>query len=219
MSDKVDTWIFDLDNTLYSASSGVFAQIDARMKAFISHEIGLSLDDAYALQKKYFHAHGTTLRGLMLNHNTNPDAFLDFVHDIDHSYLGPDQRLAAAIDALPGRKLIYTNATTYHAERVVDRLKIGHLFDDIFDIRAAEFLPKPDPTPYRKMINDHVITPNTAAMFEDSSANLRPAAALGMTTIWVQHPTPAHLDLGSHDHCDHVTTDITAWLETTARSL
>lgn len=219
MKTRIDTWVFDLDNTLYSASTGVFAQIDARMKAFISRELGLSLSEAYTLQKKYFHAHGTTLRGLMLNHATDPDLFLDFVHDIDHSILAADQQLGNAIAALPGRKLVFTNATTYHAQRVIDRLEIGHLIEAIFDIRSAEYLPKPNAAPYHKMISDHAIDANSAAMFEDSSANLKPAAELGMTTVWVKHPNPVHLDTGDHGHCHHTTENLTAWLGTTARIL
>jgi putative hydrolase of the HAD superfamily len=219
MNARIDTWVFDLDNTLYSASAGVFSQIDARMKAFISRQLGLSLAEAYALQKKYFHAHGTTLRGLMLNHDTQPDAFLDFVHDINHDILAPDDKLAAAITALPGRKFVFTNATTYHAQRVLDRLKIAHLIEDIFDIKAAGYMPKPNSEPYEKMIRQHGIVASSAAMFEDSSANLKPAAELGMTTVWVKHPTPVHIDNGNHNHCQHVTENLTAWLETTARTL
>lgn len=219
MRSLIDTWIFDLDNTLYSASTGVFGQIDARMKSFIARELGLTLAEAYTLQKKYFHAHGTTLRGLILNHATDPDTFLDFVHDIDHDILDADHRLAKAIESLPGRKFVFTNATAYHAERVMDRLEISHLMEAIFDIRSAEYLPKPNAEPYQKMIREHAIHANSAAMFEDSSANLKPAADLGMTTIWVKHPTPVHIDTGNHDHCQHLTENLTMWLETTARTL
>ncbi len=216
MSASIETWVFDLDNTLYSASTGVFSQIDARMKAFIAREVGLSLEEAYALQKKYFHAHGTTLRGLMLHHGTDPDAFLDFVHDIDHDILDADHRLGAAIAALPGRKIVFTNGTTYHAQRVLARLKIEHLIEAIFDIRAAGYIPKPSAEPYQKIITEHGIAPRRAAMFEDSSANLKPAADLGMKTVWVRHPNPVHRDSGNHDHCHYIIEDLVAWLETTA---
>lgn len=213
---QIDTWIFDLDNTLYRAATRVFDQIDARMKAFISQELGLTTDEAYALQKKYFHAHGTTLRGLMLNHSTNPDAFLDFVHDINHDVLEPDAPLEQAIRALPGRKLVFTNGTTYHAERTVARLGLAHLFDAIFDIRAGAYIPKPSREPYDTLIAQHNISPARAVMFEDSSANLKTAADLGMTTVWVRHDTSMHRENGPTDHCHHVTDDLTAWLEATA---
>jgi putative hydrolase of the HAD superfamily len=219
MPGHVASWIFDLDNTLYSASSGVFDQIDARMKAFIARELGLPPEDAFWLQKRYFHAHGTTLRGLMLNHGTDPDAFLDFVHDIDHSILDPDHRLAKALAALPGRKVVFTNGTAGHARRVIDRLEIGHLIEAIFDIRAADYVPKPNAEPYRKMIAAHGIAPAAAAMFEDSSANLKPAAEIGMTTVWVRHAQAVHPAPDDTGHCHYVTDDLTAWLETTARRI
>ena len=212
IKNRFDTWIFDLDNTLYKAATRVFDQIDARMKAFISRELGLTLDDAYLLQKKYFHAHGTTLRGLMLNHGTDPESFLDFVHDIDHSVLDADARLGAAINALPGRKLIFTNGTTKHAERTVERLGIGHLFEGIFDIRAGNYIPKPSREPYDLLMAAHNVTPARAIMFEDSTANLKPAADMGMTTVWVRHDTTHHRHTNT-DHCHHTTEDLASWLE------
>ncbi|MBL8631427.1 MAG: pyrimidine 5'-nucleotidase [Rhodospirillaceae bacterium] len=211
-ANSFETWIFDLDNTLYQAATRVFDQIDARMKAFIGRELGLSPDDAFKLQKQYFHAHGTTLRGLMLNHGTDPDAFLDFVHDIDHSVLQTDARLAAAIAALPGRKLVFTNGTHHHAERTIDRLGLAHLFDAIFDIRAANYIPKPSREPYDVLIAAHNVTPSRAIMFEDSTANLKVPADLGMTTVWVRHDATFHRH-GNTDHCHHVTEDLSAWLE------
>ena len=186
MSASIDCWVFDLDNTLYSADVAVFHQIDQRMKAFVARELGLSLDEAYKLQKKYFHDHGTTLRGLMLNHSIDPDAFLDFVHDIDHDILDADHRLATAIGALPGRKFVFTNGTDYHARRVMERLEITHLIESVFDIRAADYLPKPNHGPYEKFVAKFGIAPQRAAMFEDSSANLKPAASMGMTTVWAR---------------------------------
>jgi putative hydrolase of the HAD superfamily len=207
-----ETWIFDLDNTLYRAATRVFDQIDVRMKAFICRELGLTPDDAFKLQKQYFHAHGTTLRGLMLNHGTDPETFLDFVHDIDHSVLEADARLGTAIASLPGRKIVFTNGTRYHAERTVERLGIGHLFEDIFDIRAGNYVPKPAREPYDALVSAHKIDPKLAIMFEDSTANLLIPAELGMTTVWVKHDTTMHRQIDP-DHCHHVTDDLSAWLE------
>ncbi len=211
-SQTFETWIFDLDNTLYRAATRVFDQIDARMKMFIGRELGLTPDDAFKLQKKYFHEHGTTLRGLMLNHSTDPELFLDFVHDIDHSVLEADVRLETAIAALPGRKIVFTNGTQYHAERTVERLGLSHLFEAIFDIRAGNYIPKPSREPYELLINAHRVNPKRAIMFEDSTANLKVAAELGMTTVWVKHDATFHIHAGT-DHCHHETDDLSAWLE------
>jgi putative hydrolase of the HAD superfamily len=215
----VETWVFDLDNTLYGAHTNLFHQIDARMKTFIARLFGISAEEAFALQKRYYRAHGTTLRGLMLHHSVDPDAFIDFVHDIDHTVLEPDPELAAALAALPGRKVIYTNGSEHHAAQVLSRLGITDSFDAIFDIRAGNYLPKPDPAPYAAMTAALGLRPERAAMFEDSFKNLRPAADMGMVTVWVRHPEhvpAAHDDIS---HCRFMTDDVVAWLEEAAAVL
>lgn len=209
----VDAWVFDLDNTLYPASTNLFAQIDVRMKSYIATLLDLTLEDAFKLQKRYYHLYGTSLRGLILHHQVDPDSFLDYVHDIDHSVLNADPRLDALLAALPGRKLIYTNGSAYHAERTVKRLGVDHHFSDIFDIRAGAYIPKPDPAGYAAMIAKHAVTPSRAVMFEDSHKNLAPAAALGMKTVYVRHGgdlVPPDEDLS---HCHYVTDDLLGWLE------
>lgn len=208
----VDTWIFDLDNTLYPPTIDLFSQIDVRMKQYIARELKLPEDEAFVLQKKYYRAHGTTLRGLMLNHGTDPDGFLDFVHDIDHSVLAPHAELRAALTALPGRRFVYTNGSRRHAEQVLARLGVDDLFAGIFDIRAGAYLPKPQPEPYRLMTAGFGIDPQRAAMFEDSFLNLKPAADMGMITVWVRHPehTPGPGD--DLSHCRYVTDDLIGWL-------
>jgi putative hydrolase of the HAD superfamily len=211
----VDTWIFDLDNTLYSASTHLFGQIDVRMKAFIARELGLGPDDAQALQKRYYREHGTTLRGLMLNHSVDPDAFLDFVHDIDHTVLEPDAALRAVLARLPGRRYIYTNGIAHHATQVATRLGILHLFDGIFDIRTGGYIPKPDPAPYREIVTRYGIAPARAVMFEDSFQNLKPAADLGMATVWVRHEEHVPGPDDDLTHCMYVTDDLIAWLTET----
>jgi putative hydrolase of the HAD superfamily len=211
--DHIEAWIFDLDNTLYPASAHLFPQIDRRMKAFIADSLKLSLDDAFALQKRYYWTYGTTLRGLMLNHNVEPDHFLEYVHDIDHSVLTTDSRLSAALAGLPGRKFIYTNGSERHAVNVMDRLGITNHFDGIFDIRAGNYIPKPEPAPYAELVARHAISPANAVMFEDIHRNLKPAADLGMTTVWVQHPeNPAKAD-EDLSHCRFVTDDLIGWLQ------
>ncbi len=210
--DHIEAWIFDLDNTLYPASANLFPQIDTRMKAFIGRLLNLSPDDAFTLQKDYYWKYGTTLRGLMLNHDVIPDEFLEYVHDIDHSTLSADAALDAALTLLPGRKFIYTNGSERHAVNVMDRLGVTRHFDGIFDIRASNYIPKPEPAPYAEMIARHAIAPGRAIMFEDIHRNLKPAADLGMETVWVRHaenPAKPGEDLS---HCGHVTEDLIGWL-------
>ena len=207
----IDTWVFDLDNTLYPASAGLFPQIDVRMKAFISDLLGLEGDKAFRLQKTYYRQHGTTLRGLMLNHDVDPDAFLDYVHDIDHTVLTPDPALADALDALPGRKLVYTNGSAGHADGVLLALGIADRFEAIFDIRAGNYIPKPDPDSYLQFLDSHAFNPHAAIMFEDSVKNLKPAADMGMTTVLVTHEST--IDVAADTaHCHFITDDLKKWL-------
>ncbi len=218
----VDAWVFDLDNTLYSAASSLFPQIDVRMRQFIAERFGLELDEAFRLQKRYYREFGTTLRGLMLVHGMEPAAFLEYVHDIDHSVLDAAPALDGALARLPGRKLIFTNGSERHAEKVMARLGIAHHFEAIFDIAAAAYVPKPQPECYQAMVARFGIDPRSAAMVEDIHRNLRPAASIGMTTIWVNeadHPD-AHVVSQSDDdlsHVHHITDDLAAWLNAVAR--
>ena len=183
----VETWIFDLDNTLYPASSDLFKQIDTKMTAYVQELLGLGRDEARALQKAYYRDHGTTLNGLMLNHGVDPDEFLGFVHDIDVAVLAPDAGLNAAIARLPGRRYIFTNGCRDHASRVLRQLELVELFDAIWDIRAVDYRPKPDAQGYRRMLEDHAVVPARAAMFEDAARNLVPAQELGITTVWLKN--------------------------------
>lgn len=206
----VETWIFDLDNTLYPARSNLFDQVDRRMGAFIAQHFGLDPDAARVEQKRLFRAHGTTLRGLMTEHGIDPHAFLDFVHDIDVSLVDPDPVLADALDALDGRKIIFTNGSVAHAERVLAQLGIGGRFAGVFDIAAAEFVPKPDPSCYAVLVARHGIDPRATIMVEDMARNLAPAKALGMTTAWVRTDTDFAGDADAS--IDIVVEDLTAWL-------
>lgn len=214
----VDTWLFDLDNTLYPATSSLFPQIDRRMKAFIADFLDMPEAEAFVLQKAYYHKYGTTLRGLMLEHGLEPDTFLDYVHDIDHAVLEYDRALDDALGALPGRKLVFTNGSARHAERVLDRLALSRHFSGIFDIKAADYIPKPRPETYRKMVETFGIDATRTAFFEDSVLNLRPAADIGMTTVLVRagpDHAPRHEAPGTPEdlrHCDHVTDDLASWL-------
>jgi putative hydrolase of the HAD superfamily len=183
---RTDVWIFDLDNTLYPADTRLFAQVDQKMGEFIAHYLGVPFAYARHLQKSYYRQFGTTLTGLMQVHKMDPTAFLDYVHDLDLSGLAEHPELAAAIRRLPGRKLIFTNGSRAHAERVAGKLGILPLFEDIFDIVAAGYVPKPDPACYDLFLKAHGVAAARAAMFEDMPHNLEAPHALGMTTVLVR---------------------------------
>jgi len=187
----IDTWLFDLDNTLYPAESGFMGQVEQRMTDFVMQVTGLAREPAYALQKQYLAEHGLTLRGLMLNHGVDPADFHALFHDLSLEALAHDADLLAALDRLPGRRLIFTNADAVHAERVLSHLGLHHLFDDVFHIDSFGFRPKPDPAAFVQMIEDHGLAPSATAFFEDSERNLAPAAELGMTTVLVGAHAPA----------------------------
>ena len=186
------TWIFDLDNTLYPSSCNLFAEVDVRMGEFIAKYLGVPLPHARHLQKSYYRQFGTTLSGLMQVHKLDPQPFLDYVHDIDLSSVTPSPELGAALEALPGRRLIFTNGSHRHAERVAEKLGVLHLFEDICDIAACEFVAKPSPDAFDRMIRRHEIAPGEAAMFEDMPHNLEAPHTLGMTTVLVHSDYPGH---------------------------
>jgi putative hydrolase of the HAD superfamily len=211
--DHVEVWLFDLDNTLYPAECNLFAQIDRRMGEYVAGRLGVGLNEAKRLQKQYFHEHGTTLRGLMTAHGVEPQEFLDYVHDIDLGVLRPWAALDAALAALAGRKLIYTNGSTAHAERVLDRLGIARHFEAIHDIAAAGWRPKPDPAAYAALVGRFGFAPRRAAMVEDIAGNLAPAAELGMTTVWVPNARERErVGEAQPPFVDHVAEDLAAWL-------
>ena len=184
--DHVDTWVFDLDNTLYPAECDLFSQIDKRMGAFIANAFDLSLEEAHALRQRYYVEHGTTLAGLVRLHGVSPHSFLDYVHDIDLDVVSPSPELAAAIDALPGRKFVFTNGSRGHAEAVARKLGVLDRFEDIFDIHALEYVnPKPSREAFDRFLAAHGIAAPRAAMFDDLPHNLETAHAVGMTTVWI----------------------------------
>jgi len=212
---KTETWIFDLDNTLYSGTFGVFDQIDQRMKTYLARILDVSFEEAYRVQKSYFRTYGTTLRGMMINHAMEPGPYLDYVHDVDISDIPAAPALDIALKRLPGRKVIFTNADLAHAERVLNRLGIRTHFDAIFDINGADFIPKPDPEVYDVLVKRLSIDPKRAIMVEDIARNLEPAARLGMATVWVKPITDCEICLEepTGDHVDFVTDDLVAWLQ------
>jgi putative hydrolase of the HAD superfamily len=208
----VETWVFDLDNTLYPASSGLFPQVQARMNEYICARLGVTMDEAKELRARYFRDHGTTMLGLMAVHRVDPHEFMAFVHDVDLGCVPPNPALVAALQGLSGRKLIYTNGSVPHAENLLRHLGIADFFDDIFDIVASEFAPKPSPVPFREFVRRYGVAPARALMVEDMAKNLAPAAALGMTTAWVKTEVDWAAAASDADHINYVVDDLAGFL-------
>jgi putative hydrolase of the HAD superfamily len=207
-----DIWVFDLDNTLYPASANLFALMDIKMGEYVAQIEGVDLIEAKRIQKAYFRDYGTTLSGLMARHSIDPNHYLDYVHDIDLDVLTADHGLAASIDALPGRKLVFTNADSDYGQRVLDRLGLGHCFEAMFDIRDANYVPKPEAAPYDAFCVRHGVDPARAIMFEDMARNLAPAKAIGMGTVWINNGSEQAVHLEDASHIDHETDALAPWL-------
>jgi len=207
-----EDWIFDLDNTLYCASTNLFGQVGARIKSFVADYLNLEPEEAFKVQKKYFREYGTTLRGMMECHNVDPTAYLNHVHDIDLSVMPPDPALDKALEALPGRKIIFTNADLGHAERVMERLGISRHFEAIYDIVACEYVPKPDPVVYKALVARFDLQPERTVMVEDMACNLKPAADMGMTTLWIRNDNDWGKEGWDGEHVHHITDDLASWL-------
>ena len=182
---EIDTWLFDLDNTLYSPDLAIFSQIDKKMKKFISEKLDITEEEAFKLQKKFYNEYGTTLYGLMRNYNVIPDEFLEFVHNIDLKNLKKSDLLKEKIYSLPGKKIIYTNADRTYANRVLKKLGINHLFFDIFDIKKASYKPKPMLLSIDKLLKTYNLDPQKVMYFDDLAKNLKPAFKKGITTIHI----------------------------------
>lgn len=216
----IDTWVFDLDNTLYPPTCDLWPKIDQRITLYMIRMFGLDGVSARALQKHYYQRYGTTLRGLMTEHDVSAHEFLEFVHDVDRTCLAPDHSLAAAIAALPGRKLILTNGSRAHALETARHLAIDHVFEDVFDIIAAQFIAKPHEEAYERFFDRHAVEPRRAALFEDLARNLVFPHARGMTTVLVT-PEPGleerreawEIAHGREPHVDFATCDLAGFLE------
>jgi putative hydrolase of the HAD superfamily len=210
-------WLFDLDNTLYSPHSDVFPQIHKRMSLFIMQRFGMNEAQAAKRREDYFYTYGTTMRGLMVEHQVDPQEFMDFVHDVGLDAIGPDPRWNQVLRNLPGRKIIFTNADGRHARRILEHLGIATEFPDIFDIAAGDYACKPDEAPYRTLLLKYGLKGNECWMIDDMERNLEPAAKLGMRTVWFRHdadwqrhkPKEAH----HYPHCHYVTDDLISFME------
>jgi len=215
----VETWVFDLDNTLYPRHLNLWQQVDDRIRDYIANFLSVSRDEAFRVQKDYYKRYGTSMRGMMTEHGMDPDDYLAFVHAIDHSPLEPNPALGAAIEQLPGRKLILTNGTRKHADAVMRRLDIHMHFEDVFGINEANLEPKPLPQTYDKFLKLHGVDPAKAAMFEDLARNLAVPHSLGMTTVLVVPEGSREvvreaweMEGRNAPHVDHVTDDLTGFL-------
>jgi putative hydrolase of the HAD superfamily len=227
---QVETWVFDLDNTLYPHSVDVWKQVNELIRNYIANYLGVSPEEATRIQKDYYLRYGTSMRGMMAEHNMPHEEYLEAVHMIDHTLIAPNPALGAAIEKLPGRKLILTNGTRKHADAIVARLGLHGHFEDTFDIVAADLEPKPARQTYDKFLRVHGVKPQRAAMFEDLARNLEVPHALGMTTTLIVPPAgfepPAERTRLDWENAgrdapfvDHVTDDLAAFIEGIAAAM
>jgi len=210
--ETTEVWLFDLDNTLYPASCRLFDQVDRNITNYICEHLGLEWDEAYRVQKSFFHKHGTTMRGLMSEHGTDPDHFLDYDHDIDLTPVDANPALEQALSRLPGRKIIFTNGSVDHADNVMNKLGVRHHFEAVFDIVASDYRPKPERAVYDKLVEEHGIAAPKSVMIEDMARNLKPAHDMGMTCVWVRTETKWGQESSEDEHVHLVVDDLTEWL-------
>lgn len=217
----VQNWIFDLDNTLYRADAEFFSQIDKKITSFISRYLALQPQKARYVQKEFLAEYGTSLSGMMAVHGMDPAEFLDYVHDVDLHVLKPDPQLREYIQALPGRKFIFTNGSKGHAKNVAGHLNLFDLFDGSFGIEDVDYVPKPKRSPYIKFCDVFDIDPETAIFFEDSVRNLEVPKHMGMRTVlvtsdedWGDEPevTRPAGSTTKAEWVDYTTNDLTRWL-------
>ena len=210
---KIKFWLFDLDNTLYDGATKVFDQVDKKMSKFISEKLNVSLEEARKIQKSYFQEYNTTLNGMIKNHKIDADEFLEFVHDVDLSFLDKNKFLEEEIKKLEGKKIIFTNGSKAHALNVTKRIGIDRLFDGIFDIRDCEFIPKPSKEPYKKLIESYKIEPQYCIFFEDIARNLKPAHELGMKTVWIKNDEPWAAKYSDENFINYKTDNLAKFLK------
>jgi len=210
---NIKYWLFDLDNTLYSGATKVFEQVDRKMSDFISSKLKISREEARKIQKNYFIEYNTTLNGMIKNHKIDANEFLEFVHDVDLSFLKEDKQLDKEIEKIKGKKIIFTNGSRAHALNVTKRLGIQRHFDDIFDIVSADFIPKPSLETYKKIIEKYKIEPQYSIFIEDIARNLKPAYELGMKTVWIENDEPWAAEFSDSDFINYKTNKLSSFLK------
>ena len=206
-------WLFDLDNTLYSAKTKVFDQVEKRMTQYVSNKLDVSMDKAKKIQKDYFHEYNTTLNGMIKNHKIDANEFLEFVHNIDIDFLKKDSKLSEELKKLDGKKMIFTNGPKKHALNITRKIGIDQHFDDIFDIVDSNFVPKPMMEPYKKLVEKHKIDPNLCTFVEDIARNLKPAYEMGMTTVWIENDEPWAKKFSDSNFVNFKTKNLSEFLE------
>jgi len=202
----VRAWVFDLDNTLYPPEARLFDQIEVRMADFVQRALGVDRAEANRLRLHYWTRYGTTLAGLMAEHDVDPAPYLTEVHQIDLSHLTPDPLLADRIAALPGRRIVFTNGSEPYAHRVLAARGLSGAFDAVYGVEHANFLPKPEQAAFEAVFALDGLSPLQGAMFEDDMRNLAAPHAMGMRTVLVG--PVAH----AADHIHHHTSDLGAFL-------
>lgn len=212
---KIQNWVFDLDNTLYPASFGIIEQAREKVVVYMSDFLSITHDEATDLYREFHKDYGSTMRGLMLKHNLQPKDLFETMKDLDFSKVVANQNLSKAMEKLPGRKFLFTNAPRAHAETMLSMLGIDDHFDEIYDICTANYVPKPLLETYENFLTLYDIDPQTAIMFEDVSRNLKPASDLGMTTVLVRNNPESFLPDCKKDYIDHIADDIAEWLHQT----
>ena len=206
-------WIFDLDNTLYSGQTKVFDQVDKKMSSYISQKLNINIEEAKKIQKDYFRKYNTTLSGMIKHHNIDANEFLDFVHDVNLDFLGKNKKLEEEIAKISGKKIIFTNGSKAHAENVTKRIGINKLFDGVFDIVEANFIPKPAIEAYKKLIEKYKIEPQYCIFIEDIARNLKPAHELGMKTVWIKNNEPWAAKYSDEKFVNYKTSNLTNFLK------
>ncbi|MBQ8346178.1 MAG: pyrimidine 5'-nucleotidase [Alphaproteobacteria bacterium] len=211
---NIRSWIFDLDDTLYPPSNEIYSQMARRIRAYIMRALGIDEETASVVQKDYYKKYGATVHGLMVEHNISPEDFTDYVHELDLSSLQENPQLKACLDALPGKKYVFTNGAYHHAERVLKKLNIYSCFSGIFSIREAGYVPKPAEQTYLKMMRTFHIKPQEGIMFDDSPANILAAKKVGLRTVWISSNVTnnRYCSVDTKDFCDYETPDLTTFL-------
>ena len=210
---KIKYWIFDLDNTLYSGQTKVFEQVDKKMSAFIAEKLNINIQEAKKIQKEYFHKYNTTLSGMIKHHKIDANEFLEFVHDVNLDFLEKNKELEKEIARISGKKIIFTNGSKAHAENVTKKIGINKLFDGVFDIVDADFMPKPSMESYKKVIQKYKIEPQYCIFIEDIARNLKPAHELGMKTVWIKNDEPWAAEFSNESFVNYRTEDLTNFLK------
>jgi putative hydrolase of the HAD superfamily len=221
---EISNWVFDLDNTLYKAECGLFDKVHILMGKYIEEKIGLNSGEAQALRSKYYHQYGTTLRGLMMEHQIDPNDYLEYVHQINYDVVEPNRPLGDVIKNLKGKKYIFTNANYGHVEKVLEKLNMIDVFDGCFDISESDYLPKPHKQVYEAFQNKFNLDSKSTAMFEDLHINLKEPFDMGWKTVWVTNNLEYNLNKDVNHQSDidkiiqekkyitHVTDDLEKFL-------